>query len=236
MKQILSFILVISICSCSQTIENRISDEFVEYVNLTFDNPKDFKELVSIELKDTFNNASLYEMVHLTCELDSLNEVSLNLGGDFVVELVNELKLNESRYRDLSYYKRERILDLVNEYIVLECKKRNKSYKDNKHYIDSVYHSLDTFDVKNYKIRIRVLEDNKLKISDYYCLLEDDSLRFYEKEPSLQELTPKLSPFWKILKEYNEEINKYLLLSKQRLDKKKEIIDYIRSAGIFINL
>lgn len=236
MKQFLSFILILSICSCGKTIENRISDEFAEYVNLNFDNPENFKEFVSIELKDTFNNNSLYDIVHLSYELDSLNEISFTLGDDFLDKLYDQLEINKSELWDLSYYKRERILEMSKEYIYLSCKKRTKSYKDNKHYIDSIYYSLDTFDVKNYKVRVRVLEDNKLKISDYYCILEDNSLRFYDKEPSLLELTPKCSSFWEILQEYNKETNEYLLLSKKRLDKQKEIIDYIRNAGIFINL
>ena len=236
MRKLLLLSLIAILYSCSQTVEDRISDEFKEFVNLNFDNPDDLKEIVAIEFKDSFNNASLYEIVRLSYKLDSLNEVSYALGTNFIVELTNELKAYETKYRNLSSYKREKLLEMIYEYVPLEDKRRYKTYKYNKDFIDSIYSSLDTFAVKTYNIRIRIQEDGKLKISDYYCIIEDDNLKFYNQVPAITELTQKCKSFMKILDEYDQETEEHISMITQRLDKRQEIIDYVKSLGFIINL
>lgn len=236
MRKLLLFCFVAFFSSCTQTIEDRICNEFKKYVNLNFDDPGDFKEIVSIELKDTFNNASLYEIVSFSYKLDSLNEVGYTLGTDFIVDLVDEMKPYEKRYRNLSSYKREKLLEMVGEYINLEDKTRSTTYKNNKRLIDSAFCQLDTFDVKKYNVRIRVQKNDEQKILDYYCITEDGVFRFYDKKPTLTEMTPKCESFIKKIYEYNQQTEEYQSIITQRVNKRQEIIDYVKSLGILINL
>lgn len=236
MRKLLLLSLIVILYSCSQTVEERISDEFIKYVDSNFDDPNDFKEIVSVEFKDSFNNASLYEIVDASYKLDSICEKSYTLGTNFVVELVDELKAYETKYRNLSSYNREQLLGMIFEYTNLEDKTRTKTYKENKQLIDSLYYSLDTFNVKKYNIRIRIQENSKLKISDYYCLLEDNNLIFFDSEPTIMDLSYKCKSFIKVLNEYNQETREYILINKQRLGKRQEIIDYVKKLGFFINL
>jgi hypothetical protein len=54
--------------------------------------------------------------------------------------------------------------------------------------------------------------------------------------PAITELTQKCKSFMKILDEYNQETEEHISIIKQRLDKRQEIIDYVKSLGFIINL
>ena len=77
-------------------------------------------------------------------------------------------------------------------------------YKKNKIVLDSIYNTLDSFNLYQYKIQVRIKENNQPKIKYYYAIEEDSNIRFYNDMPNIEEMSDKLQDFSKAYNEYSE--------------------------------
>lgn len=100
MKNFLLFSVFVSsfliLFSCSQSKENKVNAAFKEYVQNNFDDPSQFVEVVSVEIKDTFSTNNLKRVYRDLCERDdTLNKISdqLKVEIDVIKEKYGRTKL-----------------------------------------------------------------------------------------------------------------------------------------------
>lgn len=65
MKKLFLSLAVFALISCGEkTDKELIRDKFMNYVQTDFDNPREFKEITSIETLDTLNNEVVLETIN----------------------------------------------------------------------------------------------------------------------------------------------------------------------------
>lgn len=245
MKKLLLLGLVALICSCTQTIEDRINVKFKEYVNFNFDDPSKLKEIVSIEIFDSINNVTMFELYNSACILDTLMTKADSLKNkkwDKFLEDFNNLTMSE-RSNYLSEYKKEQILSDAIKYL-FEQVDANKSVQnklkeiaEHKCLLDSVYNSLDTIDVYVYKIRTRIIDCDKIvRICDYFATIEDEDIRISDAEPPFIGISVKCDGFTKEYTHYMELTNELVLLNNNRDTLRKNLVDLFVSNGFLLPL
>ena len=243
MRKFLLFGFAAFLCSCTQTVEDRISDKFKEYVNSNFDDPSDLKEIVSIEIHDSTNNATMLELFNCACELDTLvagvDSLKNKKWDKFMKNFGNSVISERSDH--LSKYKREQMLSDAIKYLFEQAdadnsvQKKIKQIAEHKCLLDSIYYSLDTINVYVYRIRTRITElDKAIKIHDYFATIEDDDIRISDTEPSFIGISVKCDGFTKEYTHYVELYNELVLLSNNRDTLRKKFIDLFVSNGFLL--
>ena len=222
---------VLSLCSCVESRTDIIQKEFELYVDSNFDDPSNLMEIINIELNDTINNEDIDSLMVLTNKLDSL--ISDDTIQEETLKEFDKLKTKFSP-DDLDYSDRERLLDLFSESIKIGRKKiLSLGYKKNKIVLDSIYNTLDSFNLYQYKIQVRIKENNQPKIKYYYAIEEDSNIRFYNDMPNLEEMSDKLQDFSKAYNEYSEKQKLSSDLHARQIVINTEIMEIIATYILF---
>ncbi len=105
-KIVLVLFVVLIFSSCKKSNEDIIKSEFKEYVKQNFDNPKDFKEIVSIEITDTITTKQTFLDAYNTIlnrqkqDINSINERYKIAKKEYIkandIEKINECKSIDS--------------------------------------------------------------------------------------------------------------------------------------------
>lgn len=243
MKKILLFIFMTIVCSCKQTIEDRIRNEFVKYVKNNFDDPSILKEIVSLELNDSIDKEVINQMLQTLYQLDSLHQHLDSLKNEKWSEATNNIeKYSIENGKDyLSTYKREQIFEetitILSEEALLTNNIKNKTneIKTSKCLLDSTYSSLNNINVDIYKIRTRIKQDESIKINDYYATIENDSIiKIYLAPPPLIESSIKAKSFMKNYLKHIEEQEELKQLIDKRDKLRKDFFKLFTSNGLII--
>lgn len=170
MKRILLILIIsLSIVSCKQSNEDLIKKEFKTYVKENFNNPKDFKEIVSIELIDSNSTLKTYRGVKTMYDMSQdLKKEEIILQKTFKeawsIEMMNDLGRIATSNQIQSYLKSLTISEIysksLNDEELLYGKSRIKIFLDNFKYTPPVY---------SYKVKYREYDNKQLKIKGIHC-------------------------------------------------------------------
>lgn len=226
-------LLTCLILGCSQnkkektpTIEDKINDKFIEYVNNNFDDPAELKEIISISPSDTMSKESIGEIIELLNNLDSL---SLQMDSMCTANL-NSLSNNLTPAIQEKYYGNERVLSLLEkamddaeDYCIwLEYNGHRYDYLNSE--IDRLFNDIDStlFQV-TYDIKTRVNTNDGLKIQHFYAIVENADIEIYNSTPGFEEYSEGIGKLFKYIEEYSELTNKKFSFKEESL-KTSEII------------
>ena len=239
MKKILHFLLLTFLLgSCSKTQEDFVIDEFEKFVKENFDDPKDLEEIVAVEITDTTTKESLFEMLALCYELDSITAINDSLYDNFFPKLLEISKKNENIITELSYYKREKIRSLAvqcSNSLIKKMAFDSEEYNKQKESLDSIINSINDFKIIEYKIKARVKESNNLKLKTYYALFNSATdIDIYNDKPIIDNYSGEVSEFFNVFKKYSKSQAEYVSLVKTVGVDIEAIKEYYRECGIMI--
>lgn len=226
MKNIVLFIaFLFSVISCSPeqpTTKDLIEKEFMIYVNQNFDNPKDLKEIVSINIKDTISYQLFKDLAQKSIDLmestDSLTDARL-------LDISNIAK--KSKQLDLNSFEKEKYSTMLLEYYdYIENKSLNclKSKNILKHMIEKTDSCIDNFSYINYEIKVRKLVNNKIKLQKYYASVENNGcIKIYDEPITIADMPNQFKELVNALDDFNAEYKKRIENDK----KIEEIFNFI---------
>ena len=183
-NKVLLIAFLFSIISCSSeqpTIQNLVEKDFMNYVQDNFDNPKDLKEIVSINIEDTVSYESLKGIAKDCIKMiEATDSIDKELQDDYSEKMKFMSRIDMSSFEKEKYTKmRLECLRYVEEEY-LECSKSEnilKSIVEKKDgCCDSLYYVF-------YEIKVRTLVNNKLKLQKYYASVQNNNIIKIYSEP-----------------------------------------------------
>lgn len=209
---------------CQQSVEHRIKRDFKNYVRMSFDNPKDLLEIVSIsEVPDTIYAPSLAYLAvegrtvgfNLIDSYRSIMDSLMNLPSRKNPTTSTILKaLQVFEKVDAIFKKEDQLQENFNVYINITDSIEYKNYPT---YYD-------------YEIRARVKTDDKIKLQSFHALttntdsiftIHNREIIFSDLDEDSEELCEKATNIMNYMKEYIE-------LEKERLDLTNEFTRIIK--------
>jgi len=190
--------------SCSQTKEDKIRNEFKNYVSSNFDDPNSLKEILSIELTDTITYESIRNGVIALHGIDSLTNTI-----DSIEEKQNEIILGKISTHKYNPYYKDDIMSMALR--KAELKRKMVAWIDDYGYgmlrsmsdsTDNLLNRLKGLNIFQYKIKARIKEKDDLKLREYYALEDSVSLRFFDKTPTFYDYSEGTAEFYKVAREY----------------------------------
>lgn len=170
MKRILLILVIsLSIVSCKQSNEVLIKKEFKTYVKENFDDPKDFKEVVSVELIDTVYTSEIFDVVKYLYDYyfeiedihakrsQGLQEITWN----YLTPSVKEI-LTNAEQEELTYLTKK-IGDSNKEMTDMKIEAEVAKVKI---YLDNFKHQPPNY---TYKIKFRGLNNNQLEVKEMFA-------------------------------------------------------------------
>lgn len=199
--------LLITLCvSCQESFEKKVKRKVIDFVNLNYDNPKDFLEIVQIlDNPDTFNAKKYISVVRETFELnDSL--LKRNSAESLFNDVTSGKLYMPERNKKKSWPYMERILDLSRKQLE-ESKAHPRLSEEAKEFFTKVDSTTyETYISHTIRIRRRSVEGTKL-----------DTL--YYVTPIASE--PFVTDFWLRFEELDEK-------SKSDIEQANELHNKIR--------
>jgi hypothetical protein len=243
MKKTLCFVSIIfafACFSCTKTVEDKIRNEFKNYVHQNLDDPESLKEILGITLDDTVSAKGTAEQLReIIAQFDSVT-VNLQCLSDSLRKVVLETC---KRPRALSEFRRDRHLqglmlkfaDLVNEEIDYISSAEQIELKSDRKDLDESLSKLesDSTIFFTYKIRTRIENHGELSIKEYYARIYiNDSIVILDNN-GISSYPPHLSDAFKSVDTYAEGVKKEWSLHKRCIDNSKEILrDVYLKVGI----
>ena len=211
-KIVLSVIILFALFSCSQTKEDKIRNEFKNYVSSNFDDPNSLKEIVSIEQIDTVTYEHILNGVVALHEIDSLTNLS-----DSIENEQNAILLGKIRAHNYHPYYKEELKSMALRKAELS---RNMIA-----WIDSTDNSLNRLkglNIYQYKIKARIKVKDDLKLREYYALEDSIGFRFFDNKPTFNDYSEGTAEFYKVAREYEDimTIRKNIINEKLELNQK----------------
>lgn len=216
---------------CQQSVEHRIKQGFKNYVQTTFDNPKDLLEIVSISnIPDTVSAVQLANMV-LSAEADIERILDENSKQrDSLMRVFNSSRLHTPN--SVSESRRLEILQLSERMRLMKKKleKRIEAYGQRQAVSNNVKEMLYAREYPIYydfEIRARVKEDDKIKLKSYYAYTTNidslftyrsDEFRYSDMSKDAEELCKESEKLLKMIHSEFDEDNEYIELLKEVLN------------------
>ena len=232
-KTVIVLFVAMTMISCNKennTIEGRITKAMKEYAKNKFDNPKDLKEIVTIELCDTIDAVSVARnTLEMSQKLDSTCKV-MNDTADLLSERMSE-KLNRKKGDlGLTYEKRMYILSSINELAdgiyedLLNKGIRRTLFSE----IDSLSKNEVFYPVRLYDINVRVNQDGQLKLKAFHTWICDTTsvIKIYENEVP-KTIFQKETNMLEKCKELMTYDTKLLQFAEKRINLTREFIFYL---------
>lgn len=226
MKKYLFFgaITLFVLFSCSQTKEDKIRNEFKNYVSSNFDDPNSLKEIVSIEQIDTVTYESIRNGVIALHALDSLTDSTKS-----IEEELSESNLSKIRAHQYHSYYKDDLRDLIMQRAKLS--RDMLSWHDDygltmlhtmSDSVDNLLAGLKGLNICQYKIKTRIKHGEDLKLTDYYALEDSVGYRFFNKKPTFNDYSERTAEFYKVAREYEDIMNirRNIINEQLELDKK----------------
>ena len=180
-KNLLPSVLLLILFSCEKTESDIVKEEFEKYVYENFDDPRDLKEIVSIEITDTITKEDIYELLYSFNELDSSTFALDSVVTLYCTEgITQQIKNNFSAMSNLSYYqilKARELYGKVGISLLSKISFDETSYKKSVHEIDSIAKSLADFEYIQYNIKTRIENESKTyqEVKETNTILSDFS-------------------------------------------------------------
>lgn len=211
---ILLSIIAVLLSSCKSSTEDLIYDELREYVRNNFDDPKSFKELVSIEPIDTIYNEKYRKL--LVASLQGANAVD-SLCDAIFYTLIHDKELPakcrrarggiyEDDINNLSMYM-QGIIDFFEV-----CQGRMDLYGKNivEYITDS--NSLPKIDILVYKIKYRSKNGDSLALNEIYAAVDrtknENNIIIRSNELQTNELPERILKVLKDMESFMELVQK----------------------------
>lgn len=228
MKKYIGFIAIIylSFFACTQTKEDKIRTEFKNYVSSNFDDPRNLKEIVSVEQIDTITYESIRNGVIALHAIDSLTNSSDSIEKEQSAIILSKIRTHQYQ----SYYKDD-LKDLIMQQA--ELSRDMMAWIDDYGFAmlhtmsDSMDNSLNLLkglNIYQYRIKTRIKDGDDLKLRDYYALEDSVGYRFFDRKPTFNDYSERTVEFYKVATEYEDIltirrniINEKLELNKQML-------------------
>lgn len=211
---ILLSIIAILLSGCKSSTEDLIYDELREYVRNNFDDPKSFKELVSIEPIDTIYSEKYKEL--LVTSLQGANAVDSLCDAIFYTLIHDkELPAKCRRARDGIYEDEIKNLSMYMQGIIdfFEiCQGRMDLYKKNivEYIADS--NSLPKIDILVYKIKYRSKNGDSLALNEMYATVDrtknENNIIIRSNELQTSELPERILKVLKDMESFMELVKK----------------------------
>lgn len=219
-----SVIALFVLFSCTQTKEDKIRNEFKNYVSSNFDDPNSLKEIVSIEQIDTVTYESIRNGVIALHALDSLAESIKS-----IEEELSESNLSKIRAHQYHSYYKDDLRDLIMKRAKLS--RDMLSWHDDygltmlhtmSDSVDNLLARLKGLNIYQYKIKTRIKHGEDLKLTEYYALEDSVGYRFFNKKPTFNDYSERTAIFYKVAREYEEIMNlrRDIINEQLELDKK----------------
>lgn len=215
-------ILFIFLYSCTKTQEELIEEKFQNYVYENFDNPMDLREVISIQLNDSIDKNSIFEVLSLTYKLDSAAIKLLNNTNEYIYKLVTKKGYSREICNvDFSHYDRTRLREILLEItpLYMSCLS-SRFYIADRTQLDSIYLTIDSLKIYEYEIKCRIFKEDEMKIEKYYATVNDTLIQINDNKLSLENFS-ETSEFWDLLEDYRESQRKHL----NKVDNFKDIVD-----------
>lgn len=208
---ILTLLASIFIVSCDNSIEKQIEREFKEWVKVNYDDPKAFKDVVSVELIDT-TSLHMYagmaqQYLGLIPQLDSLEERTSERFKEESTKLTsnkNQFDYSEKKKIERSLY---RIYDLTIENMKLIPAKRELTEK-----VDSVVLGVinnEDVQIYNYEVKVRNSVNGELKLHTFHAYLYGENIKIQSYDMKVSEFPEEFTEIIECLDELNEFVPKY---------------------------
>ena len=215
---------------CQQSVEHRIKQGFKNYVQTTFDNPKDLLEIVSISnIPDTVSAVQIANMA-LSAEIDVervLDENDKQI--DSLMRVFNSSRLHTPN--SVSESRRLEILQLSERMVLMSKKleKRIDTYGQRQAVSNKVKEMLGEKEYPIYydfEIRARVKEDDKIRLKSYYAyttnidsvfIYRNDEFRYSDMSKDAEELCKESDKLLKMIHSELDEKNEYVEMLKEML-------------------
>ena len=177
-KNIIGLVIVLSFCffaGCKPTIENKIENEFMDYVQENFDDPSSVDEITNILLVDSCDTKELLNLYATFIKTDTFPKPKYS-----IYEIKDILDKNASKIKHLPKEKRQKISQLSKQGIELQENLIKFLYTngDAMDYLkDSINNYISKIDTTNcdlfytYKIKCRINENNNKKLLEYYAIV-----------------------------------------------------------------
>lgn len=224
MKRIILALVValVLFTSCKQTDESKIKQALKEYVNNNFNDPNDFKEIVSIELSSSTNTDSMRNLFVGAAETFMLLEVKFE-----ELQLDTEAK-TKNKKQDASLNTLLRVLETFNSVNELRLSQSFKEAKNSVSEINSISdnNGFEEYDTDVYLVKCRVKVGERLRIQNFYAIFDrtksENNIRIQDHNLQIDEypefyfvLFQKTESIFDVTKEYLRVLPPF----KQSLDK-----------------
>lgn len=230
-RSIFCLIMTLLLCffvGCKPSIESKIEDEFMNYVQNNFDDPSSLQEIVNILPKDTAKIQEVFAMLKSTLEKDSL------IISPSPLEKQQEML---KKINNLSYSEKRRLKRKAEEFIYDATELINFHVKHIDEYeyiknsiiahIDSIALTEKDF-IYTYEIKVRIKEKGEKKLLSYYAILNADSnIRIQDHELKTEEVP--------VLKAVTDKIDRHLKLKEENLRLLKKAAESEREFSFLLN-
>lgn len=217
----LSVMTLFVLFSCTQTKEDKIRNEFKNYVSSNFDDPNSLKEILSIEPIDTITYESIRNGVIALHGIDSLTNSS-----DTIEKEQSEIILSKIRAHKYNPYYEEELMSMVlhkaelsraliswiNDYGFALLNAMSDS-------TDNSLNRLKGLNICQYKLKARIKEKDGLKLREYYALEDSVGFRFFANKPTFNDYSEGTAEFYKVAREYED----IMTIRKNIINEKLEV-------------
>ena len=225
MKKYVSIsVIILVLFSCTQTKEDKIRDEFKNYVSSNFDDPNSLKEVLSIEQIDTITYESIRNGVIALHGIDSLTN-----SNDSIEKEQNEIIMSKIRAHNYNPYYKEELMSLIlrkadlsrlaiswiDDYGFTLLKAMSDS-------TDILLNRLKGLNIYQYRIKARIKNSDELKVRYFFALEDSTGISFFDKKPTFNDYSEGTAEFYKVAKEYENimTIRRNIIIEKIELNKK----------------
>lgn len=217
----LSVMTLFVLFSCTQTKEDKIRNEFKNYVSSNFDDPNSLEEILSIEPIDTITYESIRNGVIALHGIDSLTNSS-----DTIEKEQSEIILSKIRAHKYNPYYKEELMSMVLR--KAELSRALISWIDDYGFAllnamsDSTDNSLNRLkglNICQYKLKARIKEKDGLKLREYYALEDSVGFRFFDNKPTFNDYSEGTAEFYKVAREYED----IMTIRKNIINEKLEV-------------
>lgn len=188
MKRIFHFncfillLFIIPACGTNDKNVKVVEKEFRHYVQKTFDNPKDLKEVVEVLPSDTLSVIKLGNMLQMAYETCEMSRLASQKQDSIEKEIFNANLYDVRKVQKMDYPTRLKVTSIINTMMeltskdlslkkeVLLCEQPIMNLKDSLHYEAPIY---------EYAINYRVKQGEGLKLKTEYAYI--DSLKGFLK-------------------------------------------------------
>lgn len=177
MKKNILLAFSLMLLSCGSSPEDQIKKELKEYVTLNFDDPNSFKELVSIEAKDTTSLQILLQITEEGLKQGKMTEDWCDSISDTQSKIINEI-INNTRHHNLSYKQSTKggiLLEEIYAYTTEDLELTN-SYFETKakieHFIKGAQYESPLY---KYSIKFRKQNKGELTLVEYFAYIDSST-------------------------------------------------------------